>query len=69
MDSERLTKRLFLWDYQLNNNNWSHIKTILDTSHNIIHFNLKRVCKIDNVKKVLIEQFVNEWKYDLLHKA
>ena len=66
MDSERLTKRIFLWDYQLNNNNWSsHIKTILDTSHNIVQ---KRVCEIDNVKKVFIEQFVTEWKCNLLHK-
>ena len=43
MKSDRLTKRIFLWDYQLNQNNWSsHVRTILETSHDIINFNLKQ---------------------------
>ena len=69
MRPDRLTKRIFLWDYQLNNNNWSsHIETILNTSHSIVDFNLKRVCEIDNVRKVLTEQFITEWKQNMLKK-
>ena len=61
-------KSLFVWDYQSNNNNWlSNVKFILDISHNIDNFNLKRECKINNVKKALTEQlFMNEWKQHML---
>ena len=49
-------------------NDWSSTGTILNISHNIVDFNLKRVCEIDNVKKVLIGQLVTEWKYSLLQE-
>ena len=67
MKPDRLTKRIFLWDYKLNNNNWSsHIETILNTSYSIVDFNLKRVCEMDNVRKVFTEQFIIEWKQKML---
>ena len=69
MSSERLTKRIFLWDYQLNSNNWSsNVKYILEASHNIVNFKLKRECEIDNVRRALTEQFMNEWKQHMLQK-
>ena len=69
MSSDRLTKRIFLWDYQLCNNNWpSHIRTVLETSHNIFNFNFKRQCEIDNTREALKEQFIIEWKHHMLIK-
>ena len=69
MKSDRLTKRIFLWDYYLNQNNWiSHIRTILETSHNIVNFNLKQECDIDNVRKALKDHFIVEWKDNMLRK-
>ena len=50
MNSDRLLKRIFLWDYQLNNNNWSsHIRIIIEFANNIINFNLKR--EYESVRK------------------
>ena len=61
MNSDRLSKHIFLWDYELNNNNWSfHIRNILESSNNIVNFNLKRECKINNVRDALRKQFIAE---------
>ena len=69
MSNDKLTKRMFLKDYQLCHNNWSsHIKFILEISRDIVNFNLKRECKIANVRKALIEQFIVEWNQQMLQK-
>ena len=40
--------------------------TILDDAYNI--FNLRKICEIANVRKVLTDQFIGEWKQSMLQK-
>ena len=60
MSNDRLTERV--WDYQLCHNNWSsHIKSILETSRDIV--DLKgELCE------ALIEQFIVERYQQMLQK-
>ena len=41
----------------------------IETSRDIVNFNLKRECKTDNVRKAPIEQFIVEWNQQLLQKT
>ena len=63
-----LQNMCFCWttNHELCHNNWSfHIKSTLETSRDIVNFNLKGECKIDNVRKALIEQFIVEWNQQI----
>ena len=69
MSNDKLTKRVFLWDYQLCHNNWSsRMRIALATTQYNITFNLKRECEICIVRKALIYQFITEWYQQMLQK-
>ena len=37
--------------------------------HNIFNFNLRRQCEIDNTIETLKEEFIIEWKHQMLIKV
>ena len=53
----RITKRVFVWDYRLNKNNWSsHMESLLAREHNINSpaiFNLQIEYDVENVRVAL----------------
>lgn len=69
MDNSRLTKRIFVWDYQINNKNWSsQMNIIFDQSENTNAFNNIHECNIDQVFESLSKEFASYWQEQIQHK-
>lgn len=59
----RLTKKVFLWDYDLLNNNWcNELQSILESLNMLSNFQNKDVCNINNVKDELFKLCEHDWK-------
>ena len=71
MDANRLTKRVFLWDYDqsIAGNNWSQntkeVLTLLGMEH---CFSLKTTIDIRQAKSMFMQLLENNWKQDLESK-
>ena len=61
MNNDMTNKNRVLWDHKLCKNNLStHKRLILVAFREIVNFNPKRECKIDNIRKSLLELFIVE---------
>ncbi len=61
MPDERLTKKVFNWDYEIGSN-WSRdIKDILHEINMQEDFVMKRVCYLNNVESKCIESDKSDW--------
>ena len=60
MENTRLAKIIFLWDYQLNENNWSSIMNIIfeQSNNSKIFYNLRECC-IDSIYEKLMKHFAS----------
>ena len=69
MNENRLTKLVFLWKYNLQNNNWSaEVKRILNRVDMEYIFENLSICNTADLKQKQLEIFKNEWKANLLYK-
>ena len=69
MDQSRLTKRIFLWDYNREVDSWSKNVSIILSSINCSHiFQAKLVCDITHLEYKLIANYANIWRSLLLEK-
>ena len=69
MNQNRLTKQVFLWDYNLENNNWStEVKNVLNTIDMEYIFENMSTCNIVDLKQKLLEIYKTDWKANLLYK-
>ena len=69
MNCDRLTKRVFEWDYGLNVNNWSSGAAILFGNTNLLHhFSDKTACNIDIFRTRLMDMEREQWQNNLLTK-
>ena len=69
MNGNRLTKHVFVWDYNLQNNNWSAgVKRILSAIDMEYIFENFSICNIVELKQKQLEIFKNDWKTNLLYK-
>ena len=63
MDNSRLTKRIFLWDYRLNSNNWSsEISQILDEYSLLGEFENQNFINRDILQKRALEVEEQAWR-------
>ena len=70
MDNNRITKKIFLWEYDTGSNNWcSEMKHIFlqlgltETFQNLVH------CDLDYARNMLWEKFENEWQTEISSKS
>ena len=69
MDSNRITKQVFLWDYEKCKLNWSsEIKEIFSKINMQNHYNSKIPVDIKIAEKHFMVQTENDWKIDLESK-
>jgi hypothetical protein len=69
MDNHRVTKHVFLWDYNICNDNWSNeVKTILNSIDMQNNFETLTPCNIHAASCRLFEKFEGEWRNELLSK-
>ena len=63
MDNNRLTKKIFLYDLNLNrNNSWcSEIRTIFDKIGLLDNFQNRNICDINSCEQLLFENHCIEW--------
>ena len=68
MNNERLTKKVFLHDYDQNSNNsWSNeVENILDTVNLLTHYENKSVCNISKLESSVKILNQNVW-YEHIH--
>ena len=63
MDTNRITKQIFLYDYKIRNKNWcENIKSLFHTIDLMDEFNDKKACNMDVIRERLGELFVEKWK-------
>ncbi len=69
MDDSRLTKKVFLYDYNLCKENWCHeMKLIFGKVKQLDVFNNKRSCNIELTQMKNINIVNDEWKNTLYTK-
>ncbi len=69
MDDSRLTKKVFLYDYNLCRENWCHeMKLICGKVEQLDVFNNKRICNFDQTQMKNINVVIDEWKTNLYIK-
>lgn len=69
MPDDRLTKLIFLWDYNICRNNWSsEVSQIFDSLHMPDVFVERTECDLSNVTQRYHTLADNEWSTDLLDK-
>jgi hypothetical protein len=63
LDDERLTKRIFKFDYNSNfKNTWtSHMKSLFTELGILYMYNSFEVCNLSHVNTLLIQNFTNSW--------
>ena len=69
LDDNRLTKKVFLWDYELKINNWSsEVENILDdlSMHNILQN--KTICPMKQLEEKLKFEYEKVWLNNCLQK-
>ena len=63
MDNARLERRIFMWDYNKGDNNWSNKISIIFNSIICMHVYINRTwCDIKEIENRLIDNFVTKWK-------
>ena len=69
MENDRLTRKIFDWDYNICKRNWAKDMKLLfeelDTTSVILH---KEVCCIENVIPKLREKMIHDWKLEIVKK-
>ena len=69
MNCDRLTKRVFDWDYGVNVNNWSSGVALLFGNTNLLNnFSDKTTCNIDVFRKRLMDLEREKWQKSLPNK-
>ncbi len=69
MDDSRLTKKVFLYDYNLCKDNWCHeMKLIFGKVEQLDVFNNKRSCNIEQTQMKNMNVVNDEWKSNLYIK-
>ena len=70
MDINRLTRKVFEYDYKINSNNWcTEINTILKNINQEIIFCRKTPCNINHSIEELRRNYENTWKINIMNKA
>jgi len=65
MDDNRIAKHIFLWDYNICNNNWSYeLKNIFNELH-LDHFENLSLCNIEMAKASIWEKMQQDWLNDV----
>jgi len=63
MPQDRLTRKIFDWDYSVCKNNWSfEVKKILENCNLLYMYNECSICDTVIVKDKLMEQYVEKWE-------
>ena len=65
MDTNRLTKKLFEWDYNLQRHNWS---SDLLQSNLALTFERKERCSIPEAMRYLFEKYKDDWAIKVRQK-
>ena len=69
LDQSRLTKRIFMWDYNLEEGSWgNNVSTILSSIDYSHLFQAKLVCDIIDVENRLIDNYTKSWSSLMLEK-
>ena len=69
MGDNRLTKRIFKWDYNLRKHNWTaYVKNILSSVGLAHHFDNFTHVNLDQLKSLILEQANEKWKIGVLAK-
>ena len=66
MDNDRLTKKVFIYDYNLCTNNWtSEIKQVMCKLGLTDHFDNKSIVNMSYVKHLMTDYYGNAWSRDI----
>ncbi len=69
MSDDRLVKRVFNWDYNIQLNNWSsEINMLLGNVQMLDCFNARNMCNLENVRIKLMELECDSWKTNINNK-
>ena len=69
LENNRLTKKIFLWEYSIGRNNWTcNLKTIFNEIENTNCFDNIMICDLRRAKEKLLERSTNIWSESILNK-
>ena len=69
MSNDRLNKKVFLWDKELSENNWSSsLKTVLTDLELDVHWANNTVISMESAKSKIKTKFVRDWEHHCLTK-